>query len=159
MSTTPKLTDIQGIGLATANLLRSNSFMTVSDVAKAGAERISELPGFDESRAKSVIASALSLTQETDAPATDPSPQTGGEDSSLTQEAGAAAMSTPVSEKPTSLKKDKVNAKKKKKKKNKKKSDDKKGKKKSKPSPKKKKGKKNKKLSRKDKKKRDGKKK
>jgi len=157
MNTTPKLTDIQGIGLATENLLRSNNFMTVSDVAKAGAERISELPGFDESRAKLVIASALSLTQETGAAATDPSPQAGGEDSFLTQETDAAAMSTPVSEKPTSLKKDKVNAKKKKK--NKKKSDDKKGKKKSKPSPKKKKGKKNKKLSRKDKKKRDGKKK
>jgi hypothetical protein len=57
----PKLTQIAGIGPATARLLEKNGFASVESVAKASDSGLAKVPGFGMARAAVVIVAAQSL--------------------------------------------------------------------------------------------------
>jgi len=59
----PKLTEIAGIGPATARLLADNGFATVESIAKASDQELAKVPGFGMVRAAVVIDAAQSLVK------------------------------------------------------------------------------------------------
>jgi NAD-dependent DNA ligase len=66
----PKLTQISGIGPATARTLAVNGFSTIKEVAGATAGQLAQVPGFGAARAAAVIAAAKSLLKTAEAPET-----------------------------------------------------------------------------------------
>jgi len=74
-----EITEIRGIGLATAEVFKKNGYKSVGDLASASVLDIVAIPGFREARAAQVIASARELmaTEDTDTPVqgTDQPPQ------------------------------------------------------------------------------------
>lgn len=55
------LTQVTGIGPAAAAILKTHGFQTIEDLASASAANIMVVPGFGESRASQVIASAKAI--------------------------------------------------------------------------------------------------
>lgn len=53
-----KLTDISGIGLATARILEQHGFESPAQLASASIDKLSALPGFGAKRSASLIAAA-----------------------------------------------------------------------------------------------------
>lgn len=64
----PKLSEISGVGPATARLLAESGFASVESVAKATPGELARVPGFGEARAAAVIAAAVSLQSRGKAP-------------------------------------------------------------------------------------------
>lgn len=56
-----QLTEIPGIGPATAKTLSESGFSTVDDIARASTVSLATVPGFGEARAAAVITAAQSL--------------------------------------------------------------------------------------------------
>lgn len=71
----PKLSEISGVGPATARLLADSGFATVESVSKATPPELARVPGFGEARAAAVIAAAGSLQSTGDAPGSEPNPK------------------------------------------------------------------------------------
>ena len=64
----PKLSEISGVGPATARLLADSGFASVESVAQAAPGELARVPGFGETRAAAVIAAAVSLQSRGKAP-------------------------------------------------------------------------------------------
>ena len=57
----PKLTQISGIGPATAGVLESNGFVSVQAIAQAAEAELATVPGFGSARAATIIAAARAV--------------------------------------------------------------------------------------------------
>ncbi len=58
------VTEIEGVGEKTAEVLRANGLMTVQDVVKADVERLASLPGIGEKKAEKLLHSAREAAGE-----------------------------------------------------------------------------------------------
>ena len=65
MENPPSLIDIHGIGVVTANVLRTNGIKTPEDVARATVKQLAEIPGFSPLKAAEIIKSATALLKDT----------------------------------------------------------------------------------------------
>ena len=57
----PQLTDVLGIGPSTARLLEEQGIRSVTELAKAGTDKVVAAPGFGQIRAAEVVAAAAAL--------------------------------------------------------------------------------------------------
>lgn len=71
----PKLTNISGIGPATARVLTENGFASVEGVAQATDKHLAKVPGFGVVRAAEVIKAARSLLAAGKTPGSDAAPE------------------------------------------------------------------------------------
>ena len=58
------VTEIEGVGEKTAEILMANGFMTVQDVVKADVEKLASLPGIGEKKAEKLLHSARQAVEE-----------------------------------------------------------------------------------------------
>jgi transcription termination factor NusA len=71
----PKLSDISGVGPATARLLAESGFASVEAIATATPQELARVPGFGEARAAAVIAAAGTSHPVGDAPGSGTKPR------------------------------------------------------------------------------------